>query len=103
MFKGIGIILNPNERHVKSINALDEKNHITLNLATGKSYSILDVIAVAKRVTGRPIPYRIVDRRPGDPDKLYSDSMKAKNILNWEPKFSDLDTIINSMWKIYKN
>jgi len=89
--------------HVKSIDALDGKNHITLNLATGNSYSILDVIAAAKRVTGRPIPYRIVDRRPGDPDKLYSDSMKAKNIIDWEPEFSDLDTIIDSMWKIYKN
>ena len=45
------------------------------------------------------LDYKIVGRRSGDPDKLYSSS---NNILNYKNKYSDLDTIISSMWNIYR-
>ena len=88
--------------HIKSIKALDKHNNLILNLSTGLSYSVLDVINATEKITGLSIPYKIVDRRLGDPDKLYATSNEAKSILNWEPKFSDLDIIIDSMWKVYK-
>ena len=75
---------------------------LVLNLATGNSFSVLDVIREAEIVTGKTINYEIIDRRPGDTDKLYSKSINAKKTINWDAKLSDLNTIINSMWSIYK-
>ena len=87
--------------HVKSIDALNNNNKLILNLATGNNYSVLDVINQAEIITNKNIKYNIVERRPGDPDKLYATSHQAKNILNWIPQYSDLNTILESMWKIY--
>ena len=87
--------------HVKSIDALKDNNKLILNLATGNNYSVLDVINQAEIITNKNIKYNIVERRPGDPDKLYATSHQAKNILNWIPQYSDLNTILESMWKIY--
>ena len=60
-----------------------------------------NLINAVEKNTGMPIPYKFVERRAGDPAELYSVSMQAKDILNWEPQFSNLDTIIESMWKMY--
>ena len=49
---------------------------------------------------GGDINYSIVNRRKGDPDKLFS---LSNNFLNYRNEYSDLDTIISSMWDIYKN
>ena len=87
--------------HVKSIDALNNNNKLILNLATGNNYSVLDVINQAEIITNKNIKYNIVERRHGDPDKLYATSHQAKNILNWIPQYSDLNTILESMWKIY--
>ena len=51
------------------------------------------------KMIGKEINYKIVERRSGDPDKLYS---LSNNILNYKNKYSDLDTIISSMWDIYR-
>jgi UDP-glucose 4-epimerase len=53
--------------HVKAIEYLNENESIILNLATGESHSVLDVINKTKEISGKNIPYHIVDRRPGDP------------------------------------
>lgn len=89
--------------HAQSIDVLKNRREIILNLATGDSYSVMDVINKAKNITGSNIKYNIVDRRLGDPDVLYAISKKAFNILNWKPKFSDLNTILKSMWQVYKD
>ena len=57
------------------------------------------MINKAQDITGKEINYSISDRRAGDPDKLYSSS---NNILGYKNKYSSLDTIIESMWNIYK-
>jgi len=85
--------------HVKAIEKLTDKKQITTNLATGNSHSVLDVIKMAKKITNKEIKFEIVSRRPGDPDSLYA---KSNNILNYTNKYSDLNTIIKSMWDIYK-
>jgi len=86
--------------HVKAIDALLKNKKIISNLATGHSYSVLDVINKAKLISGKKIRYKITKRREGDPDKLYASS---NNVLNFKNKYSDLDTIINSTWNIYKD
>ena len=51
-------------------------------------------------ITNKKIHYIVDERREGDPDKLYASS---NNILNHQNKYSDLETIIKSMWKVYKD
>ena len=86
--------------HVKAIEMLSDNGNIITNLATGNSYSVLDVINKSSKITNKEIKKTIVDRREGDPDKLFASS---NNLLNYSNKYSDLDTIISSMWDIYKN
>jgi len=70
-----------------------------INLGTGVGYSILQVIETARKVTGCSIPVRIEPRREGDPIKLVADAMRARTVLGWTPKMSDLPTILLSQWE----
>lgn len=73
------------------------------NLGNGNGYSVKEVIETAKNVTGRSIPFRIVERRPGDTSVLVGSSEKAINVLGWKPKFSDLYSIIETAWNWHKS
>jgi len=88
--------------HVKCIEYLNENASLTVNLATGESHSVLDVISLAKEISGKDIPFDIVDRRPGDPAKLYAVTNRAFESLNWEAKYSDLKTLLETTWKVYQ-
>ena len=52
-------------------------------------------------LTGKEINYNLVERRPGDPAELIAVSKLAKDIIDWECEYSDMTTIIESMWEIY--
>ncbi len=67
-----------------------------LNLGTGRGHSVREVIAAVARVGGRPVPQREVGRRPGDPPELVADPAAARKRLGWQPRHSDLDTIIRT-------
>jgi len=69
-----------------------------LNLGTGRGYSVLEVIECARLITGREIPLQIEPPRAGDPARLIADPGKAKALLGWEPKVSDLPSIVRSAW-----
>ena len=89
--------------HVKAMHYIREHDKdLTLNLATGEGHSVLDVINRAKDVTGKEISYDIVGRRDGDPAKVVAISNKAEELLGWKAEHSDLDTLIQSAWEIYK-
>lgn len=68
------------------------------NLGNGNGCSVKEVIETAREVTGRPIPAEVAPRRPGDPDRLVAGTDKARKILKWKPRFTDLKTIIESAW-----
>ena len=70
-----------------------------LNLGTGDGYSVMEVIEMARKVTGKPIPTKIEGRRAGDPPKLVADARKAKKVLGWKPAMSDLSTILRTQWE----
>jgi len=72
-------------------------------LGNGDGYSVKKVIDVARQVTEKQIPSKIVKRRPGDPAVLIGSSEKAIKELGWKPKFTDLHTIIETAWKWHKN
>ena len=72
-----------------------------LNLGTEQGTSVLAIVQETEKNIGRAIPHRFVDRRPGDPAMLTACAEKARNLLGWKPKHSDLKTIITSTWAVY--
>ena len=73
------------------------------NLGNGNGDSVKQVIDAAREVTGRKIPSRIVERRPGDPAILIGSSEKAIKELGWKPEFADLKRILETAWHWHKN
>jgi len=71
--------------HLKALEKLRTKpGLVTYNLGTGRGYSVLEVIAAYSRACGKPIPYKVVDRRPGDSASCYADPSLAHRELGWE-------------------
>jgi UDP-glucose 4-epimerase len=68
------------------------------NLGTGVGSSVLEVIASFEKVSGKPFPYKIVDRREGDVTSAYASTSKANEILGWKTE-SSLDQAMESAWK----
>jgi UDP-glucose-4-epimerase GalE len=68
------------------------------NLGNGQGFSVLEVIAACRRVTGQEIQYRIVDRRAGDPGALVGSADRARDVLGWRPAIASLDDIVASAW-----
>ena len=68
------------------------------NLANGIGFSVLEVIQASREVTGQPIQYRLMARRPGDPAALVGDAGKALATLRWKPHHTDLRSIIRTVW-----
>ncbi len=74
------------------------KDGATLNVGSGVGTSVLEVIHATERISGRPVPHRIVDRRPGDPTSTYADPSLIEATLGWHAERS-LDDIIRSAWQ----
>lgn len=70
--------------HVKAIKKLEDKEGVLIyNLGTGHGYSVLDVVKAYEKACGKPVPYEIKGRRPGDIASCYADPTKAKKELGW--------------------
>lgn len=90
--------------HIKAVEYLRAGNESNVfNLGNGNGFSVKEMIDAARKVTGHEIPAKICERRAGDPAKLIASSLKAKNILNWEPKYMDVEEVISSAWNFHKN
>ena len=78
-----------------------EKNEVNkaYNLGNSGGYSVLEVIEVARKITGTEIPVKVYPRRQGDPSVLVANSSLARSELGWQPEFSNLETIIDSAWQ----
>jgi UDP-glucose 4-epimerase len=68
------------------------------NLGNNRGYSVREVIELARKITGKPIPAIEADKRPGDPAVLIASSDKIKKALGWKPEYEDLETIIKTAW-----
>jgi UDP-arabinose 4-epimerase len=88
------------DAHVKGLEWLSAHNTSrTLNLGTGTGCSIRDVLAAAETRLGRSLPTTIGPRPPSDPPALVADASAAAALLHWRPRFSDLDTIMDTAWR----
>jgi UDP-glucose-4-epimerase GalE len=87
------------DAHIRAVQLLLRGGlSITVNLGTGAGHSVREVIAAAERVTGRRVPRREAPRRFGDPPVLVADPSRARELLGWTAKHSDLDTILKTAW-----
>jgi UDP-glucose 4-epimerase len=91
------------DAHVAAFNHIEtKKESLMVNLGSGSGISVKEMIDTARAVSGRPILARIAPRRPGDAAKLIASSAKALSVLGWKAKRSDVKTLIESTWNVYK-
>jgi len=84
--------------HVAAIEYMQKnRGESVFNLGTGKGYSVLDMVKAFERVTGVPVPYEIVDRRPGDIGTVYASPDKSAQLLGWKAQY-DLDDMCRDTW-----
>ncbi|QWE14804.1 UDP-glucose 4-epimerase GalE [Polynucleobacter sp. AP-Sving-400A-A2] len=79
----------------------DHPGALTVNLGTGKPYSVLEMIATFEKVSGKKIPYDLVERRSGDLAEYYANSDPAKTVLGWEAKYG-IERMCEDTWRFYK-
>ncbi|WEY39477.1 UDP-glucose 4-epimerase GalE [Paraburkholderia sp. SUR17] len=74
--------------HLAALDALTTRDaSFVVNLGTGQGYSVLDVVKAFEKASGRPVPYEIVARRPGDVAQCYANPAAAERILGWKAQF----------------
>ncbi len=86
--------------HILALDKLfTEGGGYVYNMGSEDGYSVREMIEAVKKTTGRNIKVVEGTRREGDPPRLVADSSKIKKELDWEPEYSNLDSIIESAWK----
>ncbi len=93
-------ILDLCEAHLLALDSLtgNSSSHV-YNVGPGIGFSNIEVVNIVKKVSGVDFPIKFGTRRPGDADELIADAAKIKKELGWEPKYSDLPTIVETAWK----
>jgi UDP-glucose 4-epimerase len=87
------------EGHVAALKALiDRGRSLTVNLGTGRGNSVLEVVRAFERASGRPVPYKLVARRPGDVAQCYADPGLARELLGWQATRT-LDQMCVDTWR----
>jgi UDP-glucose 4-epimerase len=81
--------------HIRALARLDGGSR-RYNLGMGTGHSVLDVIRSVERVSGRRVPFRIADRRPGDPAALVASSSLIARETGWQPRFGHLDVVVET-------
>ena len=85
--------------HVAALAALDRlAGAVAINLGTGRGCSVLEMVAALSAVSGRPVPYQIGPRRPGDIATCYADPALARQLLGWRAQ-RDLATMCADGWR----
>lgn len=97
-------VLDLAQSHILALEALQNgASSNYYNLGTGHGYSNKEVLDMVKKITGVDFKVEVASRRAGDASELYADNSKIKRELNWEPKYSDLETIVKTAWEWHKS
>ena len=87
------------DAHARALEHLEKGGESgTLNLGTGQGHSVREVIEAVGKLCNGQVPFRDSPRRAGDPPVLVADPSKAKKVLGWEPKYSGIESIVQSAW-----
>lgn len=85
--------------HILALEYLKAGNESNVfNLGSNNGYSVKEMLDAAREVTGKEIPANVAPRRAGDPGSLVASSAKAKEILGWNPEYTDVKKIIETAW-----
>ena len=85
--------------HIAALNKLEtHRDIITVNLGTGKPYSVLDMVQAFEKASGQKIPYEITPRRQGDLAAYYADPTLAAKLLQWKAEH-DLKSMCEDTWR----
>jgi UDP-glucose 4-epimerase len=96
-------ILDLATAHILAFEALADGPSRKYNLGNGRGYSVKEIVEVARKVTGHPIPVKYGERRAGDLAVLIADSEKIKSELGWAPEFAQLGQIIETAWNWHQS
>jgi UDP-glucose 4-epimerase len=94
-------VLDLAQAHILALRALDGGSR-TYNLGNGQGFTVREVIEACRHVTGRPVPVEVGARRPGDPAELIASSDRIGQELGWEPRYPDLETIVEHAWEWHR-
>lgn len=85
--------------HMKALDALRQKAQLlTVNLGTGTGYSVLEMIRAFEKASGKPVPFDVVARRPGDIAECYADPASAFRLLGWQAELG-LEQMCEDAWR----
>lgn len=85
------------DAHLRSLDYLaDDGESTVLNCGYGHGYSVRQVLDAVQRISGRDLDIKEVDRRPGDPPSLIAGTEKIAKLLDWRPRYDDLDLIVQT-------
>lgn len=85
--------------HLAALDRLDGlQGCVPVNLGTGRGYSVLEMVAAAAKASGRPVPYRVVARRPGDVATCFADPARASQLLGWQAR-RGIDEMCADHWR----
>jgi UDP-glucose 4-epimerase len=85
--------------HLAAINALRERaGMLTVNLGTGRGYSVLEMVRAFAAASGKAVPYRVVERRAGDIAQCYADPSLARKVLGWKAQFG-IEEMCADTWR----
>ena len=74
-----------------------------INLGTGTGCSVQEVVSAVEKISGQPVPVQFAPRRPGDPPILVADPSLARRALDWSPRHSSLQTILQTAWDWHRS
>ena len=96
-------VLDLADAHVLAIDYLRRGGESNIfNLGNGQGFSVKEMIEAAREATGLDIKVEIGERRAGDPAQLIASSEKARKVLGWQPKFTDVKAVIGTAWKWHR-
>lgn len=91
------------DAHLRAMNALEQQRlegppFDAFNLGNGVGFSVKEVFAACEDIVGQSIPYRLGQRREGDPARLVADASRAREELGWQPRHSEIEMIVATAW-----
>jgi UDP-glucose-4-epimerase GalE len=90
------------EAHLQALEKIQPGEGLRVNLGIGRGYSVREVIRTAESVTGKTISVKEGPRRPGDPPALVASAEKARRLLGWSPRYTELRPIVETAWNWHR-